>query len=156
MAASRKPTPAEVLDAFLTGRDLPGEKQRKKPSHVESEIQQQCVQWFRLQYASLALNLFAVGNGGARGAREAAIMKGEGVTAGVADLLLLAPSAAGDFHGLCIEMKTKEKGSRQRDNQAEWQRAVERTGYKYVICRSLDEFREAVTSYIPPPGGRCW
>ena len=41
-------------------------------------------------------------------------------------------------------------------NLVEYQEAVERTGYKYVICRSLDEFREAVTSYIPPPGGRCW
>ena len=129
MAASRKPTPAEVLDAFLTGRDLPGEKkERKKPRHIESEIQQQCVQWFRAQYARLSLNLFAVGNGGARNAREAAIMKGEGVTAGVSDLILLAPSAAGDFHGLCIEMKTTEKGSRQRDKQADWQQAVERTG----------------------------
>ena len=83
-------------------------------------------------------------------------MKGEGVTAGVADLLLLAPSAAGDFHGLCIEMKTTEKDSRQRDTQKAWQAAVERTGYKYVICRTLEEFQAAVTAYIPPPGRPCW
>lgn len=150
---TKKPTPYEVMQAFLNGEAPKG---RSRPRHEESKLQQACVQWFRIQYTQLARNLFAVGNGGAREAREAKIMKGEGVTAGVADLLLLAPSASGEFHGLCIEMKTTAKGSRQSDAQKEWQQAVEKTGYKYVVCRTFEEFQEAVTSYIPPPGGRCW
>ena len=68
--------------------------------HNESRIQTACVKWFRLQYPHFALNLFAVPNGGQRGKFEAKIMKGEGVTAGVADLLLLLPSKG--YHGLCI------------------------------------------------------
>lgn len=48
-----------------------------------------CVGWFRLQYPAVGKLLFAVPNGGARSRTEAAIMKAEGVTAGVTDLILL-------------------------------------------------------------------
>lgn len=112
--------------------------------HEESLIQQACVRWFRLQYPKLALNLFAVPNGGARKRTEAAIMKAEGVTAGVADLLLLFP--AKHYHGLCIEMKTPK--GKQQPSQKIWQRVAEDAGYKYVICRSLDDFIGQINSYL--------
>lgn len=76
--------------------------------------------------------------------REAAIMKGEGVTAGVADLLLLVPN--GEYHGLAIEMKTDV--GRQNDNQKKWQKKVESQGYKYIVCRSFDDFRTEVCRYL--------
>lgn len=68
-----------------------------------------------MQYRSLAKLLFAVPNGGSRSKVEAAIMQGEGVTPGVSDLILLV--ARGNYNGLCIEMKTESRGSRQSDNQ---------------------------------------
>ena len=114
--------------------------------HIDSRIQQECVQWFRLQYARIWNLLFAVPNGGWRGKIEASIMKAEGVTAGVADLLLLVPNGA--YHGLCIEMKTGEKGSKQSEQQIAWMQAVSGVGYKYVVCHSFDEFKEAITSYL--------
>lgn len=52
-------------------------------------MQRMCVGWFRLQYPAVGKLLFAVPNGGARSRTEAAIMKAEGVTAGVTDLILL-------------------------------------------------------------------
>lgn len=94
--------------------------------HIESQIQKDCVTWFRLQYPKIGRLLFAVPNGGARNAKEAAIMKGEGVTAGVADLILLYPS--GGFHSLCIEFKTPSKSSRQTPTQKEWQALAEAHG----------------------------
>ena len=112
--------------------------------HIESIIQQNCVKWFRLQYPKLALLLFAVPNGGARRRIEGAIMKAEGVTKGVSDLLLLFPAKR--YHGLCIEMKT-EKG-KQQPSQKIWQRAVEDAGYKYVICRSFEDFMEQINAYL--------
>ena len=90
------------------------------------------------------MNIFAVPNGGARCRTEAAIMKAEGVTAGVADIFLLYPSNG--YHGLAIEMKT-EKG-RQQLTQKKWQEAVEASGYKYVICRSVDDFIEQINAYL--------
>lgn len=114
--------------------------------HIESRIQQACVKWFRLQYAGLATLLFAVPNGGARSKAEASIMKAEGVTAGVADLLLLFPN--GDYHGLCIEMKTGEKSSKQSPLQIEWMQKVRDVGYKYIVCHSFDDFAQAITEYL--------
>lgn len=115
-------------------------------AHKESTIQRSCVQWFRLQYPDLKLLLFAVPNGGGRSKIEAAIMKGEGVVSGVADLILLVPNA--QYHGLCIEMKTTSKGSRQSTNQKAWEAAVTDCGYDYKVARSLDGFREIVNEYL--------
>ena len=146
----KEKSPAEVLRDLLR-------KSSKKDSgkgghnHEESALQRQCVAWFRIQYPKYALNLFAVGNGGVRSAKEAAIMKGEGVTAGVSDLILLLPSGDGKYHGLCIEMKTTDKNSGQTDKQIEWQQAVERAGYKYVVCRTFEEFQKIIIDYLKRP-----
>lgn len=119
--------------------------------HIESQIQKDCVTWFRLQYPKIGRLLFAVPNGGARNAKEAAIMKGEGVTAGVADLILLYPS--GGFHSLCIEFKTPSKSSRQTPTQKEWQALAEAHGNKYIVCCSLEDFQQVIRAYIPR---LCW
>lgn len=103
-----------------------------------------CVKWFRYQYPRLATLLFAVPNGGRRDATTGRIMKAEGVVPGVADLLLLIPS--GEYHGLCIEMKT-EKG-RQQDTQKLWQKRVEEQGYLYKIVRSFEEFKNLIEGYV--------
>lgn len=116
----------------------------KHPRHEESSLQVECVKWFRLQYPQLARLLIAVPNGGARNAATGRILKAEGVVAGVADLVLFV--AAHSYHALCIEMKT-QKG-RQQDTQREWQRAVEAQRYKYIICRSFEQFQKEICSYL--------
>lgn len=75
---------------------------------------------------------------------EAAIMKAEGTMKGVADLLLLFPAKR--FHGLCIEMKTPT--GRQQPSQKAWRKRAEWAGYKYVICRSFDEFMAEIDAYL--------
>lgn len=114
--------------------------------HLESSIQQQCVAWFRLQHRSLAKLLFAVPNGGARRLREAQIMKAEGVTAGVSDLILLV--ARGGYNALCIEMKRESSSSRLSPAQKEWQQLAKAAGNKCVVCRSLDDFQREITTYL--------
>ena len=118
-------------------------------AHEESQLQRNCVAWFRLQYPKHAPMLFAVPNGGGRSRIEAAIMKAEGVTAGVADLLLL--EARGGWGSLCIEMKTDSKASRQRDSQKEWQLAAEQYGNRYEICRTFEQFMAIVKDYMDLP-----
>ena len=112
--------------------------------HEESHIQRNCVKWFRLAYPKLSRLLFAVPNGGKRGIREAAIMKAEGVVAGVADLLLLIPK--GQHNALAIDMKT-EKG-KQNENQKLWQNDFEQMGGKYVVCGCFDDFRNEIERYL--------
>lgn len=75
---------------------------------------------------------------------QGAIRKSLGVVAGVADLLFLV--ARGGYHGLCIEMKD-DRGT-QKPAQKEWQAIVEREGYKYVICRSLEQFEKIIMDYL--------
>ena len=48
-----------------------------------------------------------------------------------------------------VEMK-KETG-RQSSYQQEWQRIVESEGYKYVVCRSVEQFRSILTEYLALP-----
>lgn len=117
---------------------------RKRPSDEEHQIQCACVRWFNYQYPNFRLNLFAVPNGGRRDKTTAAKMKAEGVLAGVSDLILLKSNAK---HGaLLIEMKTRV--GRQADTQREWQHHIEKDGYKYVVCRSLDDFMHEINSYL--------
>ena len=143
----KKPDNTLPLDAYQRLLEKQEKDARRaRPRHVESDLQKVCVAWFRAQYPSHALMLFAVPNGGARSRTEAAIMKGEGVTAGVADLILLEPR--GGYGALCIEMKTRDKSSGQRPSQKAWQEAAEKAGNKYVLCRGLKEFQEAVRSYM--------
>ena len=112
--------------------------------HSESRLQSSCVYWFRLQYAGISNLLFAIPNGGRRDKVTAAILKGEGVIAGCPDLLLLVPNT--QYHSLCIEMKT-EKG-RQSDSQRQFQQMAESAGNHYVVCRSFDQFRDEIKTYL--------
>lgn len=114
--------------------------------HIESSIQINCVKWFRLQYPKYAKLLIAVPNGGSRNRIEASIMKGEGVTAGASDLILLLSRKG--FGSLCIEMKTKE--GTQSKAQKEWQEIAEVHGNKYVLCRDIYDFKDEIEKYLNP------
>lgn len=76
-------------------------------------------------------------------------MKAEGVTAGVSDLILLV--ARGGYNALCIEMKRESSSSRLSPAQKEWRELATAAGNKYVVCRSLDDFRQEVDSYLFAP-----
>lgn len=156
-----KQSPADIVDEFLKNKrtrrtktaaslwaeDSPS-PERKKPGHEESQLQQLCVAWFRSTFPAIAPLLIAVPNAARRNARTGAILKREGLTAGVADLILLV--GRGEFHSLCIEMKTRRKGSGQSDKQIEWEQVATANGNEYVVCRDLEEFKITVLNYLSP------
>lgn len=111
---------------------------------TESQLQQNCIRWFRLQYPKYGRLLFAVPNGHKRNIVTAVKLKKEGVVAGVSDLILLVPNYT--YHGLCIEMKIGK--GKQTESQKEFQSDVEQMGYKYSVCRTLDEFTNLINNYI--------
>lgn len=112
--------------------------------HIESKLQQACVQWFRAQYPKYARLLIAVPNGGYRNAREAGRMKSEGVVSGVADMLLLIPK--GPYGCLGIEFKTGK--GKQSELQFEWQNDFHSVGNVYMIVRCFESFVELINSYL--------
>ncbi len=134
---------AMTFDEMMAAYKLPNT--RKPPSNEEHQIQCACVRWFAYQYPQLNGRLFAVPNGGKRSRKTASEMKAEGVVSGVSDLILLKSNR--DYGALLIEMKTP-KGS-QTDTQKKWQQTITADGgYKYVVCRSLDDFMREVNDYL--------
>ena len=140
MKASKKMTFDELMAAQKKAAHT-----RKRPTDEEHRIQCECVRWFSLQYPRLHGRLFAVPNGGRRDATTAAKLKAEGVVAGVADLILLKSNR--DYGALLIEMKTRK--GRQRYSQKQWENTVcADSEYKYVVCRSFDDFKREVDDYL--------
>lgn len=123
--------------------------------HTESRLQVNCVSWFRLAHREDCALLFSVPNGACVSASQGRILKAEGMTAGVSDLILLRPSSR--HHALCIEMKQdrvewrlgREHHTRtyQRPEQREWQSAVEAQGYRYEVVRTFDDFKTLIEQY---------
>lgn len=130
---------------FLKKAEEANKTSRRVLDDEEHRIQVECVKWFRLQYPKLRLRLFAVPNGGQRNVIVASKMKAEGVLSGVADLILLKSN--GKYAALLVEMKTKK--GRQSETQKLWEADVCKNGeYKYVLCRSIEDFISAIRSYI--------
>lgn len=131
-------------------------------NNKESRLQQQCVYWFRVQYPQYARLLTHPINEGSdhtsQDRRRQAIHKAEGTIAGVPDLLLFVPAQyhitldghitieTHTYHGLGIEMKTKT--GRQSQEQKDFQKMFDAAGYKYVVVRSLEEFKSIVGEYL--------
>jgi hypothetical protein len=137
-----------LLDAIIAGNDktsVPASVMREY-GMTESQIQQDCLRWFAVQYPMLAQEgmLFHIPNEGIRLGGMGARMKREGIVRGVADLCLCVPK--GGYHALYIEMK--KPGSYQRPEQKEWQRNVEKYGNRYVVCKTVEEFQNEVISYL--------
>ena len=120
-------------------------ERKKRRSEREHRLQAACVRWFSLSYPKLHGRLFAVPNGGRRDAATGSRLKDEGVVSGVSDLILLMSNRR--YSALLIEMKTSE--GRQSVSQHWWQSVVCENGeYKYVVCRSLEDFMREVKDYI--------
>lgn len=128
---------------------IPTPPQPKSRGHAQPEgrIQAACVQWLRNTHPETRGLFFHVPNElnfSGNNAIQGAQLKALGLVRGVADTILLVP--CGGYHALCVEFKT-EKG-RQSAEQIEWQKTVEREGYRYVVCRSLEEFKDLIEDYL--------
>lgn len=119
----------------------------RKHADLEHQLQVACVRWFHMQYPMLRGCLVAVPNGGRRDAVTGARLKAEGATAGVSDLILF--QRRGQSGALLVEMKTPK--GRQSVAQRQWQETMEAQGYRYAICRSLDEFMRTINGYLATP-----
>lgn len=149
MAERKNSYNRRVLDAILKGEDpkkIKPPKNKAPAGPTESQIQQSCINWFKLQYRTLWEQgvLFHIANEGIRLAGMGSRAKREGIVKGVADLCLAMPRHG--YGALYIEMKTSR--GRQTPEQIAWGRNISNHGNKYVICRSLDEFRVTINRYL--------
>lgn len=154
----------EELRAKLNGSSSSGKPQQRH-EQKEGKLQIACVRWFRLQYPAFANLLFHPKNeaDGATSGKKIAINAAQGVVPGVPDLILSLPSmregkigitaeSPALFYGLGIELKfgkTNNQSAKQKNFQMYWEEA----GYKYALCRSLEDFMAVVKEYmlsVPP------
>lgn len=117
------------------------------PDPPEAEEQRALFDWARLQsgkYPALRY-LYHVPNGGRRDAREAAMLKAEGVRAGVPDLFL--PAARGGYHGLYIELKRRASGALSPE-QEDWIAYLSAAGYRAVCCHGWEAAAVEIVRYM--------
>jgi hypothetical protein len=122
----------------------PAKRRRGAP---EMKIQAECVKVAWNEFPETRYSLFHVANEVDRpdaNAMLGARRRAEGIVRGVSDLILMLPRKG--YHALCIEMKT-ETGY-QSSFQKDWQKIVESNGYRYVVCRSVEQFRDILTDYL--------
>lgn len=127
--------------------ETPEQPKKRGHSMPEGRIQAECYQYFWNNYPQYRGLYFAVPNENTRSDSNiitGAQRKAMGVYHGVSDTLMLIPR--GGYHGLAIEYKD-ERG-RQSIHQIAWQALVENQGYKYVVCRSLEQFKIIIQEYL--------
>ncbi len=117
-------------------------------AHVETKLQIEIVDWWKLAYGRLKADhesvLFHVPNGGARGKREAAILQSMGVRAGIPDLILLQIRQG--FGALLLECKAPTGTTRP-----EQKRLCEiflNAGYLVAVVRSFTAAEAIITDYM--------
>ena len=129
---------------LFDGRGKPQPLQPTKAAHIiitpEKHIQSSFINWrdmFKRQFPILHA-IFAVPNGyWTENKNYAAAMIAQGLTKGIQDVICLAPSADGKYHGLLIEFKTEdEKKSIQSDDQIFFHQFFADLGYRTEVCRS--------------------
>lgn len=119
---------------------------RKRPAYVEDKLQIACKYWFDCQYPKLRLLLHHSPNEGKlmQHDRDGAKRKAMGVRAGFPDFIFLHPNKFYSY--LAIELKSAK--GRQTEHQKEYQQAVEESGGKYVVVRSIEEFAATINEYV--------
>lgn len=82
------------------------------------------------------------------------MLVGQGLVAGVSDLELLYLDNKNISRAVFIEMKTKN--GRQSPAQKQFQAMVEKIGFEYYICRSLEQFKAVIFKCLKPDKLPFW
>lgn len=120
---------------------------KKLPCPSEGVEQATLFSWSRMRlskYPELKW-LHHIPNGGLRKKTEAARLKAEGVKPGVSDVFLPAPK--GKYHGLYIEMKTLDGGTRSKE-QKEFIADMNAAGYYAAFCEGWQMAAALIEDYL--------
>ena len=126
----------------------------KSEHQIQTEVIQYCDTVLASKYPGYTVNghfaIYAVPNGGKRAKITGAMLKREGVRAGVPDLVMpigkYSQSLNYKWSGLIIEMK-KPKGRTSKE-QREWLAFFEAQGYQTAVCFSAQEAIDVIEGYL--------
>lgn len=157
------PTQTRAMKAHVAaGKPLgefvpPAPRPRRK--NEESVMQRQLIKWWQANcrhFGVPEILLFSVPNGFNANARRGSVMKAEGQRRGVPDLMLAVArtwrphptkcTPAQDYHGLFLELKTPT--GHLSPEQEVYHELLAKQGYKVVVCRTLGECIDQITTYL--------
>ena len=135
----------------MSGKRLVSTHAFRRPSvDYEGKEQASLFKWLALQHPRAFKLAYHVPNGGHRVKAVAAKLKGQGVKAGVSDIVL--PMARGGYFGLYIEFKaTPPHDSPVTESQHSYLMSVELQGYMALVCRGINEAIEVINGYMAMP-----
>lgn len=120
---------------------------RAKPVDREGLEQAALIKELELRLPAVAALIYHVPNGGHRHKLVAINLKGQGVKAGVPDLVL--PMARGGYFGLYIEFKaTPPNDAAVSASQHAWIRRLNDQGYMAIVCRGHFDAMEQMRAYL--------
>jgi hypothetical protein len=126
---------------------------RAKPADREGQEQAALMREVELRYPAAFKLIYHVPNGGHRHKAVAAKLKGQGVKAGVPDLVL--PMARGGHFGLYIEFKAMPPfDAAVSASQDAYIQALIDQGYLAVVCRGHIDALECLRAYLLQPRTR--
>lgn len=123
---------------------------RAKPVDREGLEQAALIKELELCLPAVAALIYHVPNGGHRHKLVAIKLKGQGVKAGVPDLVL--PMARGGYFGLYLEFKaTAPNDAAVSTSQHAWIRRLNDQGYLAIVCRGHFDAMEQIRAYLRLP-----
>lgn len=123
---------------------------RSKSVDREGQEQAALIKELELRLPAVAALIYHVPNGGHRHKLVAIKLKGQGVKAGVPDLVL--PMARGGYFGLYLEFKaTAPNDAAVSASQHAWIRRLNDQGYLAIVCRGHFDAMEQIRAYLKLP-----
>jgi hypothetical protein len=123
---------------------------RAKAVDREGLEQAALIKELELRLPAVAALIYHVPNGGHRHKLVAIKLKGQGVKAGVPDLVL--PMARGGYFGLYLEFKaTAPNDAAVSASQHAWIRRLNDQGYLAIVCRGHFDAMEQIRAYLRLP-----
>lgn len=110
----------------------------------EAQIQQSIFKWYHNNFCLSHHNpqniIFSVANESSN-VKEQMYKKSLGLIAGVSDLVIITESEV-----FFVEVKTPI--GKQSEKQKNFQSKIERLGYRYLLVRSLEQFKEEIKNQL--------
>ena len=107
----------------------------------EDILQAALFKWYHNTFCTKLNNpkhsIFAVPKGGIRSKAQAAKFKATGLVAGVSDLIIVRENEV-------IFIEVKIDTGKQSPKQIEFENTVTALGFRYIIVRSLEEFKNKI------------
>ena len=108
---------------------------------TENKLQQEIIMFYRnnycLKHHTPRHAIFSVPND-SKDAKEQMRKIATGLMSGVSDLIILRPNET-------IFCEVKTDAGKQSEKQKDFQKLVELLGFKYILVRSLEEFKINIT-----------